>query len=105
TVGQLVAGGLVGQSRASISRVRVLGLVVGAWRATTLPCRSTRNLVKFHLMDSPSNPDFSRFRYLKSGCASLPLTSIFSNIGNVTSYVLAQNCWISADDPGSWCPN
>src|SRR6185312_10371705 len=46
-------------SSASISCFRLSGLVVGACRATTWPARSTRNFVKFHLMDGPSRPDFS----------------------------------------------
>src|SRR5258708_5473699 len=50
-------------SRASISFFSPSGVVVGACRATTLPDRSTRNLVKFHLIDGPSSPDFSLFRY------------------------------------------
>ena len=37
-------------------------VAVGACRATTLPERSTRNLVKFHLIDEPSNPDFALFK-------------------------------------------
>ena len=37
-------------------------VAVGAKRATTLPERSTRNLVKFHLMDEPSRPVFAPFR-------------------------------------------
>src|SRR6266481_5138263 len=48
---------------ASISCRSPSGLAVGAWRATALPARSTRNLVKFHLMAEPSRPDFSPFRY------------------------------------------
>src|ERR1700761_3690002 len=64
-VGQLVGHGfvLLVHSNASISLVRASGLVVGACRATTLPERSTRNLVKFHLIDEPSSPDFSLLRY------------------------------------------
>src|SRR6202171_5561719 len=68
TVGQLV-GRLVGfgviflvHSSASISFVSPSGFAVGACRATTLPERSTRNLVKFHLIDGPSRPAFSLFR-------------------------------------------
>src|SRR5262249_31413481 len=49
-------------NNASISRRRASGGVVGACRATTLPERSTRNLVKFHLIEDPSRPYFSRFR-------------------------------------------
>src|SRR5882757_4502413 len=62
---QLIADGfvLVIHSNASISLFSPSGVAVGACRATTLPERSTRNLVKFHLMEEPSNPDFSPFRY------------------------------------------
>src|SRR6266851_6135496 len=64
TVGQLVGHGIVFlvHSRASISLVSPSGFAVGACRATTLPERSTRNLVKFHLIDGPSTPAFSLFR-------------------------------------------
>src|SRR4030088_646880 len=65
TIRQLVAHGLIllVHSSASISRVSPSGFAVGACRATTLPERSTRNLVKFHLIDGPSNPAFSFFKY------------------------------------------
>src|SRR5215475_10741383 len=53
---------LVVHSNASISFFNPCGAVVGAWRAITLPERSTRNLVKFHLIDEPSRPDFSVLR-------------------------------------------
>src|SRR5204862_2642162 len=46
-------------SSASISLFNPSGVTVGAWRPTTLPLRSTTNLVKFHLIDDPSRPDFS----------------------------------------------
>src|SRR5882757_6142388 len=93
TVGQLV-GQLVGRlvsfgviflvhSSASISFVSPSGFAVGACRATTLPERSARNLVKFHLIDAPSRPDFSFFKYWYSGWALLPLTSTLANIGKV----------------------
>src|SRR6202011_1449128 len=63
-VGQLVAHGLtlLVHNSASISLFSASGVVVGACRATTLPVRSTRNLVKFHLIEEPSRPDFSLFR-------------------------------------------
>ncbi len=52
------------------------GLVCGAQRPTTSPLRSTRNLVKFHLIASvPSSPAFSLLRNWNSGCAAGPLTS------------------------------
>src|SRR5262245_33584638 len=53
---------LVVHNRASISSRNPSGLAVGASRATTLPARSTTNLVKFHLIDGPSRPDFAPFR-------------------------------------------
>src|ERR1700676_4709068 len=64
-VRQFIAGGfvLLVHNSASISFVSASGLVVGACRATTLPERSIRNLVKFHLIEEPSMPDFSLFRY------------------------------------------
>ena len=49
-------------SRASISAAMSSGLSPGAKRLTTLPSRSTRNLVKFHLMAPPNRPLFSPFR-------------------------------------------
>jgi hypothetical protein len=33
------------------------------------------------------------------------LTSVFSYSGNVTPYVIEQNCWISSAVPGSCSPN
>src|SRR6478609_4322937 len=92
-------------SSASISFLNPSGVTVGAWRPTTLPDRSTTNLVKFHLIDDPKRPDFSRFRYSYSGCALPPLTSILANIGNVTSYLLSQNASIALASPGSCAPN
>src|SRR5579872_4913691 len=65
-VRQLVgAGGFVFlvHNSASISFLSAPGVVVGACRATTLPERSTRNLVKFHLIEEPSSPDFWSRRY------------------------------------------
>src|SRR5665213_1919921 len=47
---------------ASISFASPSGFAVGACRATTLPARSIRNLVKFHLIEAPSSPDFSLFK-------------------------------------------
>src|SRR5579872_1789469 len=74
---------LLVHSSASISCLSAAGVVVGAWRPTTLPERSTRNLVKFHLIEEPSNPDFSSRRNRYNGWALGPLTSIFSNIGKL----------------------
>src|SRR5712675_1686192 len=64
-VRQFITGGfvLLVHNSASISLVSASGLVVGACLATTLPERSIRNLVKFHLIEEPSSPDFSPLRY------------------------------------------
>src|SRR4029079_9703601 len=64
-VGQLITGRFFGvaHNRASISLVRLSGRTVGAYRPTTRPCRSIRNFVKFHLIDGPSRPNFSRVRW------------------------------------------
>ena len=40
--------------------------------------------MKFHLIASPSRPPDSLRSHWNSGWASLPLTSIFANIGKVT---------------------
>src|SRR6185437_16201894 len=64
TVRQLVARRVdfIVHSSPSFSLVSPSGLTVGACRATTMPHRSIRNLVKFHLIDEPSSPDFAFFR-------------------------------------------
>ena len=61
-----------------------LGSVVGAKRFIGFPVLSITNLVKFHLILPPNKPLNSDLRYLKMGCASLPLTSILANMGKVT---------------------
>src|SRR5579872_6885694 len=43
----------VAHNSASISCLSAAGVVVGACLATTLPERSIRNLVKFHLIEEP----------------------------------------------------
>jgi len=74
------------QRSASIFILIASGFVVGVKRPTTLPCRSTRNLVKFHLIERlPGTPLASFFSHPKSGCAAGPLTSTFANIGKLTS--------------------
>jgi hypothetical protein len=74
------------QSSFSITFRRASGFVVGANRVTTSPWRSTRNLVKFHLMLSlPSRPRASFFSHRNRGLACGPLTSTFANIGKLTS--------------------
>lgn len=60
------------------------GEVTGAYRSTTIPCLSTKNFAKFHLISSTSTPDFFAFRNLYSGAAFLPLTSICSIIHNLS---------------------
>src|SRR5688572_24127361 len=63
----------------------VSGLADGAWRRSTSPLALTRNLVKFHLIRAvPSSPRRALVSSRYSGCAALPLTSIFANSGNVT---------------------
>ena len=60
-------------------------LVVGEKRLTTLPSRSTRNFVKFHLMrENPRKPDFSFLRKAHSGWVPLPLTSILAEMEKLT---------------------
>ncbi len=51
----------------SISFSKSCGFVVGAKRSTTLPLRSTKNLVKFHLIAFPSIPEASFFKYWYKG--------------------------------------
>jgi hypothetical protein len=61
------------------------GEVVGAYRSTTLPSLSTRNLVKFHLIPSPRKPPFCDFKYLNNGPASLPFTLIWKTVNDILS--------------------
>ena len=53
--------------------------------STTLPARSTRNLLKFHLI-FPANFGFVSFpvRNAYNGCMLFPFTEIFANSGKVT---------------------
>src|SRR6185437_5162909 len=60
------------------------GFVIGAKRFTGLPFLSMRNLGKFHLIRLPNKPPSLPLRYRNTGCVPGPLTSIFSNKGNVT---------------------
>lgn len=60
------------------------GSVVDAYLSITFPSESTRNFVKFHLIDFPKIPAVSSLRYLNRGSVFSPLTSILSNTGNVT---------------------
>src|SRR5215212_1226162 len=107
TIRQLLSrnAGFLVHSKASISFLRRSGVTVGACRATTLPDRSTRNLVKFHLIDEPNSPDFAFFKCWYNGCALPPLTSILANMGKLTAYLLEQNCSICLASPVSWFPN
>ncbi|KAJ0910198.1 hypothetical protein HanRHA438_Chr06g0249671 [Helianthus annuus] len=60
------------------------GLVVGAYRSTTFPSRSTRNFVKFHLILSPRNPPLLDFKNLYKGSASFPFTLTYITLVNTT---------------------
>lgn len=57
--------------RQDLERIKITsildGEVMGAYRSTTLPSLSTKNLVKFHLMPLPRSPPFCDFRYLYRG--------------------------------------
>lgn len=55
--------------RFSISLAMVSGEVVGSKRATTCPSRSMRNLVKFHLIESPSR--YSGKFFSRASCKTL----------------------------------
>jgi hypothetical protein len=60
-----------GMKRQDLERIKITsildGEVMGAYRSTTLPFLSTKNLVKFHLMLLPRSPPLCDFRYLYSG--------------------------------------
>src|SRR5690606_26854607 len=54
-------------------------------RATTLPLRSTRNLLKFQVISPPNSPFvFLSVRNLYNGSISWPLADIFATLGKVT---------------------
>src|SRR5215471_8750042 len=81
------------------------GFTCGSNLATILPCRSTRNLLKFHFISPPySGFEALSVRYLYSGSMSSPFTDILENIGKVTLYFAEQKLLISALVPGSWKP-
>ena len=61
------------------------GFVPVGKRATTLPLRPITNFSKFHLIGP------SLVSCLYSGAALSPLTSIFENRSNETSYFVLQN--------------
>src|SRR5271170_4357873 len=79
------------------------GVTLGSKRATGLPLRSKRNLVKFHLISPPSfgSVDLS-VRKTYSGVLSSPTTDTLAIIGKLTLYLLLQNFLISSLVPGSW---
>jgi len=87
-----------------ISGSAVTGSSLGPKRLIGTPLRSTRNLVKFHLMKLIA-PGCSFFRNFQSGAASEPLTLIFAYRSNVTPKWLEANFWMEALSPGSWAPN
>jgi len=71
------------------------GFVGGEYRSIGIPSRLQRNLVKFHLMELPMIPPILALKKLYKGSAFLPLTYIFSKIGNVAP-LASTNCLISA---------
>src|SRR5437879_231441 len=81
------------------------GVTSGSNRATTLPLRSNRNFVKFHLI-SPPVVGFAdeSVRYWYSGVMSDPFTETFDIIGNCTLYFRVQKVLISSFVPGSCAP-
>ena len=81
-----------------------VGLVVGAYLLTGVPCVSTRNFVKFRLITFPNMPFGTAFLMnAKIGCVSSPLTSIFWESGNDTPKSNEQVCFMSASLTDS-CP-
>src|SRR3954463_10934240 len=73
------------------------GVVAGSKRETTLPLRSTRNLVKFHLI-SPAVFGLGAVlvRYLYSGVVSSPFTDTLDIMGNETLNLRVQKVLISS---------
>src|SRR4029077_4689598 len=80
------------------------GVTADSKRCTTLPLRSTRNFVKFHLMSPAMAAPVCLVRYWESGVWSSPLTDTFLYMGNVTLYFREQKVLISSFVPGSWAP-
>src|SRR5215467_7445593 len=80
------------------------GVTSGSKRWITLPLRSTRNLVKFHLMSPVTPVPVCWVRYVYRGAWSAPFTEILENIGKLTLYFREQKVLISAFVPGSWAP-
>src|SRR5262245_47119275 len=70
------------------------------------PSRPMRNFSKFQRI-SPVCPSLSDVSWScsYSACLSSPFTSIFSESGNCTPYVVLQNVLISSAVPGSCAPN
>lgn len=68
------------------------GEVRGENRPTTFPSRSKRNFSKFQLIfPFPVGSVSTLVKYLKSGAALSPLTSILSNMSKETLYLEEQN--------------
>ena len=70
-------------------------------RCTTCPLRSTRNLVKFHLISAAIDGSVCLVRYWYSGVWSSPFTDTLLYRGNVTLYLREQKVLISSFVPGS----
>ena len=67
-----------GTKKEGLPKTSILnGDVVGAYRSTTFPSLSTRNLVKFHFIPSPKRPPLLDFKNLQRGAALPPLTSTY----------------------------
>ena len=87
-----------------MSFLRLSGVDVDAYRPTTFPSLSTRNLLKFHLMSLVSSPPCFCFMNWNSGSAEAPLTSTLAIITPLKPCLLAKPL-TSALEPGSCEPN
>src|SRR5690554_2033133 len=77
--------GAAQESCASIAVRAVSGASLGAKRSKISPSRPTKNFVKFHLIFLvPNTPGAAFLSWVKSECASLPLTSMRACIGKLT---------------------
>ena len=112
-------------NRSFIIEANFSGSYVGANLEITLPFLSTKNLVKFHFISSPSvlNPRSSSFPYnnfdssSSSACgasdfknlykseAFSPFTSILAKVSKVVPYVNLQKLDNSASFPGACWKN
>lgn len=85
------------------------GSTLGFAYLSTYPYSLTRNFPKFHGISFTYpfclsfNSEFN-LKNLKTSCVFFPLTSIFENIGNSTSYLLTK-ALISYSVPGSYFMN